>query len=364
VAGIVEADREAVLSKPHFAVGIAQLALYPDRIDVRSPSEFADDHIPGAASHPVLDDEERARVGTLHAQESAFVAKQHGAALVARNIAAMLESSFAGKPRDWRPLVYCWRGGKRSGSLTHVLNEIGWKAAQLDGGYKAYRRSVIEALARLPQTLSYRVICGVTGSGKSRLLRALAGAGAQVLDLEDLARHRGSLLGDLPGAPQPSQKRFESLLWDALRNLDPARPVFVEAESKKVGEIRVPQNLIDAMWASPCLRLETALPCRVALLRDEYAHFIADPAELGHKLSHLTALRGADTTARWRDQAAAGDWDALVEDLLVTHYDPVYLRSMRRNYPQYDSAEVVEVSDFGHAAWAEAADRIVAGHAR
>jgi tRNA 2-selenouridine synthase len=351
------------LSRSANAVGVEALAEHPDRIDVRSPAEFADDHIPGAASHPVLDDDERARIGTLHNRESGFAAKRAGAALVARNIAAMLETAFADRPREWRPLVYCWRGGKRSAALAHVLSEIGWKAVQLEGGYKAYRRHVIDALARLPQTFSYRVVCGVTGSGKSRLLRALAAAGAQVLDLEDLARHRGSLLGDLPGDPQPSQKRFESLLQEALAGLDPARPVYVESESKKVGEIRVPQNLIDAMWASPCVRIETPLACRVALLREEYAHFIADPAELHQKLAYLTPLRGAEATARWRSQAEAGDWDALVEDLLVSHYDPTYLRSMRRNFPQYDRAAVVEVSDFGHAAWAEAADRIVAGAA-
>ena len=347
------------MRKPAYVIGIAQLSEYPDRIDVRSPAEFAEDHIPGATSHPVLDDGERARIGTLHAQESAFVAKRAGAALVARNIAGMLETAFADKPRDWQPLVYCWRGGKRSGALTHVLNEIGWRAVQLEGGYKAYRRRVIEALARLPQTLSYRVICGVTGSGKSRLLKALQDAGAQVLDLEGIARHRGSLLGDLPGDPQPSQKGFETQLWEAMRTLDPARPVFVESESKKVGEIRVPQNLIDAMWTSPCVRIESSLPHRVALLRDEYAHFIADPAALREKLGHLRALRGAEATTRWSAMIDAGDWDALVRDLLVAHYDPTYLSSMRGNYPHYEDAMVVEVAETSSASYADAARRII-----
>jgi tRNA 2-selenouridine synthase len=348
------------LNKPSSVVGIAQLSEYPDRIDVRTPAEYAEDHIPDAANHPVLSNDERARIGTLHAQESAFVAKRAGAALVARNIATMLEASFGDKPREWRPLVYCWRGGKRSGALTHVLNEIGWKAVQLEGGYKAYRRCVIDALARLPQTLSYRVICGVTGSGKSRLLKALGEAGEQVLDLEGIARHRGSLLGDLPGDPQPSQKRFETELWEALRALDPARPVFVESESKKIGEIRVPQNLIDAMWASPCVRVEASVPQRIELLRDEYAHFIADPASLREKLGHLKALRGAETTARWQAMIEAGDWDALVRDLLIAHYDPTYLRSMRSNYPQYENAAVIEVPDAGAPAFADAARRLIA----
>ena len=340
-------------------VPVARLSEFSERIDVRSPAEFALDHLPGARSHPVLDDGERARVGTLHKQDSSFAAKKVGAALVAKNIATMLESAFAGHDRAWRPLVYCWRGGKRSGALTHVLNEIGWKAVQLDGGYKAYRRHVIDELLRLPQRFSYRVICGVTGSGKSKLLLALEAAGAQVLDLERLASHRGSLLGDLPDAPQPSQKGFESLLWDRLLRLDPARPVYVESESKKVGEIRVPQNLIELMWQSPCLRVEATLVQRLALLRAEYAHFIADPDALHAKLGHLSALRGSAATARWRALSAAGEWDALVEDLLVEHYDPAYLRSMRLNYPQYDTAAAVELAAIDDAAFAGAAARIV-----
>jgi tRNA 2-selenouridine synthase len=348
------------LTRPSNVVGIDQLRDYSERIDVRSPAEYAHDHIPGAASHPVLDDDERARIGTLHARESAFAAKRAGASLIAKNIGAMLESAFVDKPRDWRPLVYCWRGGKRSASLTHVLNEIGWKAVQLDGGYKSYRRAVIASLAELPQRFRYRVVCGVTGSGKSRLLQSLAAAGAQVLDLEALARHRGSLLGDVPGAPQPSQKRFESMLWETLSTLDAARPVYVESESKKVGEIRVPQNLIDAMWASPCIRLETPLAARVALLREDYAHFVADPAELLAKLAHLTPLVGSETSARWRGMAEAGELDALVSNLLVEHYDPTYLRSMRRNYPRYEEASVVEMPDASPDSRSATAVRVIA----
>ena len=349
--------------RPSNVVGIERLAEFPERIDVRSPAEYALDHLPGAASHPVLDDAERALVGTLHKQDSAFAARKAGAALVAKNIAAMLESAFAGRPREWQPLVYCWRGGKRSGALTHVLNEIGWKAVQLEGGYKAYRRHVIDELARLPQAFAYRVICGVTGSGKSRLLQALAAAGAQVLDLEALARHRGSLLGDLPDAPQPSQKGFESALCAELAALDPAQPVYIESESKKVGEIRVPQNLIEAMWRSPCARVESTLAQRLALLRAEYAHFIADPEALHGKLAHLTPLRGAAATARWRALTAAGEWDALVEDLLVEHYDPVYLRSIRANYPRYETATALALPGIAEADFAAVAARIVAAGA-
>jgi tRNA 2-selenouridine synthase len=316
----------------------AQIADYPDRIDVRSPSEFADDHLPGARNHPVLDDAERARIGTMHAQVSAFAARQAGAALVARNVATMLEVDFASKPKDWAPLVYCWRGGKRSGALAHILNEVGWRAVQLDGGYRSYRRRVLAQLAVLPTAFDYHVVCGLTGSGKSRLLAALAAEGAQVLDLEALARHRGSLLGDLPGDPQPSQKWFESQLVAELERFDPARPVYVESESRRIGTVQLPDALLAAMRAASCVVLDTPDPLRVELLKEEYAHFLADPALLTARLSRLLQLLGRKTLDRWAAAAAGGDWDTLVGELLVQHYDPMYTLSIAKNFPNVVTA--------------------------
>ncbi len=159
-------------------------------IDVRSPAEFALDHIPGAINCPVLDDAERVTVGTLYKQVNAFEAKKVGAALVAKNIGRHIEEHFIQMPKEWKPLIYCWRGGNRSGSLSLVLARIGWPAIQLDGGYKAFRAHINEALLETPQ-FDFRVICGTTGSGKSRLLEVLDSIGAQVLDLEQLAAHRG-----------------------------------------------------------------------------------------------------------------------------------------------------------------------------
>jgi tRNA 2-selenouridine synthase len=341
-------------------VPVSAIAAHRDRIDVRSPAEFADDHIPGAESRPVLDDEERARIGTLHAQVSEFAAKRAGAALVARNIADMLETAFADRPREWAPLVYCWRGGKRSGALAHMLCEIGWKAVQLDGGYRAYRRQVLSRLNELPQQFRYRVICGLTGSGKSRLLAALSGSGAQVLDLEGLARHRGSLLGDYPDAPQPSQKWFESLVVDALDCFQPARCVYVESESKKIGSVQVPDALLAAMRAADCVSVETPQPLRVALLKDEYAHYLADPAALNERLAHLTEMHGRKTIARWADAAAAGDWDLLVAELLAKHYDPTYARAIERNFPRAAEARRVATEGVGDADFRALAARILA----
>jgi tRNA 2-selenouridine synthase len=333
---------------------------YAERIDVRSPSEYTEDRLPGAASHPVLDDDERARIGILHAQESAFAARRAGAALVARNIAAMLETSFAAKPRDWAPLVYCWRGGQRSRSLAHMLNEIGWRAAQLEGGYRAYRRHVVARLPTLPARFRYEVICGLTGSGKSRLIAALAREGAQVLDLETMARHRGSLLGDLPDHPQPTQKSFDSQLVAALEGYDTARPVYVESESKKIGTVQLPDALLAAMRAADCVRIALPQPMRIELLKGEYAHFLADHGALTARLRHLVPLHGKKTIERWADAAKAGDWDTLVGELLRLHYDPTYTRSIGKNFPRSDGAIDVAPSALTDAAFGALARELVA----
>jgi len=323
-------------------------------IDVRSESEFALDHLPGAINCPVLDDQERILVGTTYKQVSAFDAKKIGAPLVAHNIARHIETLWRDQPRDWKPLVYCWRGGNRSGSMVHILAKIGWPVIQLEGGYKAYRAHVSAALATPPR-LDWRVICGTTGSGKSRLLETLAGIGAQVLDLEQLAAHRGSVLGGLPSAPQPSQKMFESRIWDKLRGFDPALPVFVESESKKVGNLRVPDEVMVAMRASPCIALTLSRPNRVRLLTQDYSHFVRDPSALNAQLEHLVLLHGRAKIAAWHAMANAGDMAALVDALLVEHYDPAYLRSIDRNFAQFNNAQVLELGDIGEADFMAAA---------
>ena len=341
---------------------LAQLREFDAVLDARSPAEFGDDHLPGAVNVPVLDDAERARVGTIYKQQSAFEAKRAGAPLVARNIARHVETLFAERPRTWRPLVYCWRGGGRSGSLVHVLRQVGWDAQRLEGGYKAFRRQVVADLEEMPRGLRFHVICGATGSGKSRLLEALAQAGAQVLDLEVLAAHRGSVLGELPDAPQPTQKSFETALWTALSGFDPARAVFVESESKKVGNLRVPEALIAHMRASRCLRLEVDTPERVALLMEDYAHFVARPDALAEKLDCLKSLHGAERIAQWKTHLAQGAWEPLVRDLLENHYDPAYRRSLGRNYPDAQSAAPVEIRDISRQGFLGLARRLERDH--
>jgi len=185
---------------------LAQINRFDEILDVRSPAEYAEDHIPQAANFPVLDDDERAEVGTVYKQVSPFEAKKRGAAKVAANIARHLQRHWQSHERNWQPLVYCWRGGTRSAAMVHVLNNIGWRAQQLPGGYKAYRRAVIAAIADCSAALDFRVLCGRTGVGKSRLLEVLREHGEHAPDLEDRANHRGSVLGQVAGRAPPHSR--------------------------------------------------------------------------------------------------------------------------------------------------------------
>ena len=329
-------------------------------IDVRSPAEYAEDHIPGAICAPVLDDAERAQVGTLYKQVSAFEAKKLGAALLAKNASHHIQEIFKDKPKIWHPLVYCWRGGKRSGAMAHILREIGWNADTLEGGYKAYRRWVVQQLEILPERFDFCVIHGPTGSGKSRLLNALRRAEAQVLELEELAAHRGSVLGSLPERAQPSQKMFESLLLNELCVLDASRPVFVEGESKKIGELQVPEALMSRMRASSCILLETTLETRVDLLLDEYRHFLGDTKALDTQLDCLAALHGREKIAQWKSLAARGEWREFVSRLLVEHYDPAYRRSSMRNFNKLPDARAVRIASPDEACFTRTADSLLA----
>ena len=317
---------------------LSQLDEFDEIIDVRTPAEFAEDHIPGAINCPVLSDEERIGVGTLYMQVSPFEARKVGAALAAKNIAEHLQTSFSDHPKYWRPLIYCWRGGQRSGAMSIILSQVGWAAHKLEGGYKSYRHDVRNRLENLPNNLRLRVICGPTGSGKSRLLHALAESGQQVLDLETLAQHRGSVLGRWPDQAQPSQKWFESQFLQALQNFDLTHPVYVEAESNKIGRIALPNALVNAMHSSECLLLETALEVRVAGLLEDYQHYLNDPELLITHLQALYRFHGAKLLEHWTALIHSGDYAALVGELLTLHYDPSYSRATLTHYPRLAQA--------------------------
>lgn len=303
---------------------------FDDIIDARSPAEYAEDHLPGAINLPVLDNAQRAEVGTIYKQVAPFQARKIGGALAAANIAAHVAGPLADKDGSWRPLVYCWRGGQRSGSFATILDQIGWRVARLDGGWKAWRALVVRQVEQAGPPGPVVVLDGNTGSAKTDILHRLAARGAQVIDLEGLANHRGSLFGAMPGG-QPPQKLFESRLAMAMATLDPARPVLVEAESSRIGNLVVPRAMWQAICAAPRLRIEAPLAARAAYTARAYADAVAEPGRIEATVARLAPLHPADRIAAWRDMARRGDWQALAAGLMADHYDPRYGRQRARH---------------------------------
>ena len=301
-------------------------------IDVRSPAEFAQDHVPGAINLPVLSNEERARVGTIYVQQSAFLGRKVGAALVFRNAANHIETQLMDKDGGWRPLVYCWRGGQRSGSFAWMLGQIGWRSDVVDGGYRSFRRLVNKSL--YDDALPHRVVLldGYTGTAKTALLYLLAARGVQVLDLEGMAAHRGSLLG-ATATPQPSQKQFETRIASALCRLDPTMPVLVEAESSKVGNRVIPPSLWTAMKAAPRIEVTAPVAARAAYLVQAYDDILSDGPRLRHKLDMLRKHRGKAIVDGWLDLITADDRPGLTTALMQQHYDPSYDKSRKAHDP-------------------------------
>ena len=338
---------------------IADLFALPfdEVIDVRSPSEFAEDHLPGAINLPVLDDAERARVGTVYVRESRFLARRIGAALVARNAARHLEGALADRPADYRPLVYCWRGGQRSGSFALILGQIGWQVGVLEGGWKSWRRLVQAALYDVPFPAPVLVLDGNTGTAKTDILQRVARLGGQVIDLEGLARHRGSLFGLVPGEAQPGQKGFESALAAAVARLDPGRPVLIEAESNRIGQLRLPPSLWAAMQAAPRLEIVAPRAARAEWLVGAYGDVTGDAGILAERIAALAPYQPRATIAEWQAMAAAGAFQALAEALMQEHYDPRYARTKLR---QAAEAEVLETQTLDEAGREALARRIVA----
>lgn len=294
--------------------------------DCRTPLEYVEDHIPGAISTPVLSNEQRVVIGTMYAS-SPFEAQRLGAALVAGNISQIIPTHFMQLPPKSRILVYCWRGGERSGSLAHVLSRVGWHVALLEGGYRSYRRSVLQELEGL-ESRRYHVIGGLTGSGKGVLLDALKARGANVVDLEALAKHYGSAFGDHPTDPQPTQRAFETCLARAILECQAPGPIFVEAESPKVGRVALPAALVRAMRQAPVTRIVVPLAERVKRIRTQYRHFEGECIERTRRnIAGLRATLGGETVDRWLRYIDEGDFDSFVEEILVEYYDDRYTQS-------------------------------------
>lgn len=297
-------------------------------IDVRSPAEYAEDHIPGAINLPALSNAQRAEVGTIYKQISAFDGRKIGAGMVIRNVADHIDGPLMEKDGAWRPLVYCWRGGQRSGVFSTLLSEIGWRANTVKGGYTAFRRLVKASLYDTPLAHRFVLLDGYTGTAKTEILPRLQARDVQTIDLEGLAGHRGSLLGGMPGG-QPSQKAFETGLALALGKLDPARPVIVEAESSKIGRIAIPSCVWAAMLAAPRIVINASLPARAAYLAQAYGDVISDPVAVADKLDPLRRLRGHKTVDDWISLSRQGALVELSHALMVDHYDPSYAKSRK-----------------------------------
>ena len=340
-------------------VGVEAIGDFDTLVDARSPSEYALDHLPGAVNHPVLNDEERALVGTIYKQKSAFEARRIGGGLVAANLGRHWAEAFADKPESWRPLVYCWRGGLRSGSMVTWMRMTGWDAQQLKGGYKAFRRHVVDSLPPLIHGLRLVVLCGQTGTAKTRILQAMAAQGAQVLDLEGIARHKGSMLGAWPGQPQPPQKQFETQLYTALQRLDPSRPVYTESESARIGSISLPLDMVAHLRASTDLvEIDASPESRLDFLLRDYAYLGDDPAAFADLLGRFKQLQGNETITRWQAWAQEGNLPDLFAELMSRHYDPQYSRSLGRNFSHWDKRHTVKADDLSDAGIAKLAETV------
>lgn len=328
-------------------------------IDARSPREFEEDHIPGAVNLPVVNNDEYAEVGTLYKSDK-HAAYLIGVAHSLRNMADAIDGIIKTVPEQAKIGVYCFRGGKRSQLWANALTTVGYRVERLEGGWKAYRAWVRRQLEELPGRFSYNVLCGPTGCGKTRLLYALQEAGAQVLDLEAIAAHRGSLIGAIPGVSQPPQKLFDSYLVERLLQLDPLRSVWLEAESKKIGEVQLPDALFKRMHTGRCVRLESPIEERVKLWREDYSHWEKDPQALLLRLRYVKSIVGGDRFQAWEQLAAERRIPELFESLMLHHYDPAYGRSTRRNYAQLDNTPVITASSLSAEALAHLAQSLLA----
>lgn len=317
-------------------------------IDVRSPAEFEEDHIYGAINCPALSNEERAKVGALH-KHNPFEARKLGAAYISHNMSVYLQTTLATYKKYWKPLVYCWRGGMRSGSIVHIMQQIGWQAHQLEGGYKGYRQYILDALEKLPHKNNFIVLCGPTGSGKSRLLQVLERKGHQVLDLEGLASHRGSLLGLLPGVTQPGQRYFETCLHHQLQQFSPDRPIYIESESRRIGQLTLPAALFQRMQESPCLQVEVPLDERIRFLCEDYRCYIDSPDLLLEKMKRLAPYHAKTLITHWNTLMEEGHYEELVKGLLLEHYDPLYWRSTHEHHAHIDESPKLKISRLDEA---------------
>ena len=300
-------------------------------IDVRSPLEYEEDHIIGSINCPVLYDQERIIVGTIYKKESTFKAKIIGSSLTARNIAKHIEKKFLNQQGSWQPLIYCWRGGQRSKAFSLILSEVGWRTFQLEGGYKKYRNEVINFLNKVGSKLKIILISGKTGSAKTKILQNIKLQGGQILDLENLANHKGSLLGKIPDLKQPSQKLFESKLYHQIKQLDLRRNVYIEAESSKIGNIHIPKTLWAKMIVSPRIEIKADIELRSSFLLNDYKYMCENPELIKPIIYGLKNRLSKKLINDWMELITKKLWLDLTKSFLENHYDPSYSSNTIKN---------------------------------
>ncbi len=294
-------------------------------VDTRTPAEFAEGSIPGAVNVPIFTDAERVEVGTLYKCQGRQAARRLGVRLVSPKIPELIEQVEVAWGAAGRVpiVVFCWRGGMRSKALTSFLQLAGLPARQLIGGHKAFRALVRDFLER-GEWGRLLVLRGLTGVGKTRLLLELAAEGSPVLDLEGLAGHRGSAFGGLGLAPQPTQKQFEALLWDALRRIPPEGYALAEGESRHIGRLILPLKVYEALQKETSLWVEASLDYRARVILEDYP---ARDALRDAFIPPIKALRqrlGGEVVERFLGLLAAGEWEALARELMLRYYDPLY----------------------------------------
>lgn len=294
-------------------------------VDVRSPSEFAEDHLPGAVNVPLLNDEERAVIGTLYKQQGPHAARERGLELTAHRFPGMV-STIARAAQGKPILVYCWRGGLRSKTVTSILDLTGHPALQLVGGYKAFRGAVAGYFTPFTPRSPLVVLHGMTGIGKTTLLGKLKERGAAVLDLEGLACHRGSAFGQLGLKQELTQKRFETLLWDALRKAPAGAPLILEGESERIGRVSLPGDFYQTMAAGIRVWCSASLATRVRRLIGEYGR--AEYAEeMAAALQRIRKKLGGKRCDELAGNLERWELEPFMSGLMVDYYDKVYYKN-------------------------------------
>lgn len=289
-------------------------------LDVRSPMEYAKGHIPGASSMPLFTDDERAVVGTKYTKQGKDLAVLAGLEFVGPKLADMVRLARKMVNKDGEIALYCWRGGMRSGSVAWLLETAGFKVYLLRGGYKAYRTHVRYTIGK--QEVNLKILGGMTGSGKTDILKSMKDLGAQVIDLEGYANHKGSAFGAIGQQPQPKAEMFENLIFDEWITFDFSRPVWVEDESKNVGSIFILDELWDKMILAPLYRISVPKEFRVGRLVKEYASFGKEVLQVA--LDKIERRLGNDQY-KFCIQALEQNDFAAVASMTLTYYDKAYL---------------------------------------